>query len=112
MRERPGPVSVCMSNSDNMSFLNITDPAKRTALVEEYVKALKTVRQRIMVNPQMKLAIGEVLQSLFHPIFSATKLAAEKTAEELAPVKKALNDIDGTLKAQRRAVVIPPPAQP
>ena len=80
-----------------MSFLDIKDPAKRTALVEEYVKARKTVRRRNVVNREMKLAIGEELQTLFHPIVSATKQAAEKTVEELASVKKALEDIDGTL---------------
>ena len=42
------------------------------------------------MNREMKLSIGEVLQTLFNPIVSATKQAAEKTAEELAPVKKAL----------------------
>ena len=83
-----------------MSFLAINDPAKRTALVEKNVKAMKTVRQRNMVNREMKLAIGEELQTIFHPIVSATKQSAEKTVEELAPVKKALKDIDGTLKAQ------------
>ena len=108
MHERPNSVSVCMSNSSNMSFLNIKDPAKRTALVDEYVKAMKTVRQRNMVNGEMKLAIGEELQTLFRPIVSPTMQAVQKTAEELAPVKKAIEDIDGTLKAQRRAVVVPP----
>ena len=68
MRERPGAVSVCMSNSSNMSFLDIKDPAKRTTLVDEYVKAMKTVRQRNMVNRETKLAIGEELQTLLHPI--------------------------------------------
>ena len=38
--------------------------------------------------------------------------AAEKTVEELAPVKKALEDIDGALKAQRRTIVRPPPSPP
>ena len=112
MRERPGDVSVRMSNSSDMSFLDIKDPAKRTALVDEYVKAMNYVRQRNMVNREMKLSIGEELQILFHPIVSATKQAAAKTAEVLAPVKKALEDIDGTLKAQQRAVVIPPPPSP
>ena len=84
----------------NMSFLDIKDPAKRTALVDEYVKAMKTVRRRNMANREMKQAIGEELQTVFHPIVSATKQAAEKTVEELAHVKKALEDIDGTLKAQ------------
>ena len=53
-----------------------------------------------MVNRETKLAIVKELQTLFQPIGRATKQAAEKTAEELVPVKKALEDIDGTLKAQ------------
>ena len=84
-----------------MSFLDIKDPAKRTALVYKYVKVMKTIRQHNRVNCEMKLAIGEKLQTLLHPIVSTTKKAAEKMAEELTPVKKALEDIDGTLKAQR-----------
>ena len=65
-----------------MSFLDIKDPAKRTDLVDEYVKAMKTVRRRNMGNRERKLAIGEELQTLFHPIVNATKQGAEKTAEE------------------------------
>ena len=95
-----------------MSFLDIKDPAKRTALVDEDAKAMKTARQRNMVNREMKLAIGEELQTLFHPIIvSATKQAAEKTAEELIPVKKALEDIDGALKAQQHTISPPSPPQ-
>ena len=95
-----------------MLFLGIKDPTKRTALVDEYVKAMKTVRRRNMVNHEMKLAIGEELQTHFHPIVSATKQDAEKTVEESAPVKKALEDIDGTLKAQQRTIARPPPPSP
>ena len=47
-----------------MAFLDITDPANRPALVDEYVKAMKTVRRRNMVNREMKLAIGEKLHTL------------------------------------------------
>ena len=109
MRERPGAVSICVSSSSNMSFLDIKDPSKRNALVDEYVNAMKTVRQ---VNREMNLANGEELQILFHPIVSATKQAAETTAEELAHVKKPLEDIDGTLKAKRCAIVKPAPPPP
>ena len=64
MRELPSVVSVCKCNSStSMSFLDIKDPAKRTALVNEYVKAMKTVRRRNMVNREMKLTIGEELQT-------------------------------------------------
>ena len=42
-----------------MSFLDIKDPTKRAALVNEYVTAMKTVKQRNMANREMKLAIGD-----------------------------------------------------
>ena len=87
-------------------------PAKRMALVNEYVKAMKTVCRPNMVNREMKLAIGEELQTLFHLDVSVTKQAAEKTAEELVPVKKALEDIDGALKAQQQCTTPPPPPSP
>ena len=51
-----------------MSFLDIKDPAERATLVEVYITAMKTVKQRNMVYREMKLAIGDELQTLFHPI--------------------------------------------
>ena len=62
---------------------------------------MKTVKQRYMANREMKLAIGDELQTLFHRIVNATKQAAEENRKELTPMKKALTDIDGALKAQR-----------
>ena len=45
----------------------------------------------------MKLAIGDELQILFHPIVNGTKQAAEETRKERKPMKKILTDIDGAL---------------
>ena len=53
------------------------------------------------MNREMKLAIEDELQTLFHPIVNATKQAAEATRKEFAPMKKTLMDIDGALTAQR-----------
>ena len=80
-----------------MSFLDIKDPAERATL--EFVTAMKTVKQRNMMKQEMKLAIGDELETLFHPIVNATKQAAEETRKELEPMKKKLSDIDGALKA-------------
>ena len=73
-----------------MSFLDIKDPAKRATLVKEYVTAMKTVKQRIMANRELKLAIGDKLQTFFHPIVNANKQAAEETRKELEPMKEML----------------------
>ena len=84
-----------------MSFLDIKDPAETASLVDEYVTAMKTVKQRNMVNWEMKLAIGDELQTLFHPIVNATKQAAEETRKDLTSIKKTVMDTDGALMAQR-----------
>ena len=100
-------VRVC-SRTGNMSFLDMKDPTERATLVKGYVTAMKTVKQHYMVNREMKLAIGDALLTLFHPIVNATKQAAEETRKELAPMKKTLTDIDGALTAQRAADARPP----
>ena len=82
-----------------MAFLDIKDPAERANVIKEYFTAMKTVKQHV-VNWEMKLAIGDELQTLFHPIVNATKQGAEETRKELAPVKKMLTDIDRALTAQ------------
>ena len=58
---------------------------------------MKTVKQRNMANRELKLAIGDELQNLFHPIVNATKQAAEETRKELEPLKETLTGIDGAL---------------
>ena len=100
------------NSSNSMSFLDIKNPAERTALANEYVKAMKTIRKHNMVNREMELAIGEELQTLFHPIVTTTKQTADKTVEELVPVKKALEDIDGALRAQQQPTVPAPQSPP
>ena len=60
---------------------------------------MKTVKQRNMMKREMKLAIGDELQTLFHPIANATKQAAGETRKELEPMKKKLADIGGALIA-------------
>ena len=78
-----------MCTAVNLSFLDIKDPTERATLVKEYVTA--------MVKRELKLAIGDELQTLFHPIVKATKQAAAETRKELSPMKKTLADIDGDL---------------
>ena len=90
-----------------MSFLDIEDPAERATLVKEYATSMKTVKQRNMVSREMKLAIRDELQALFHPIVDATKEAVEEPRKELAPMKKALADIDGVMNRDTDAR--PPP---
>ena len=90
-----------------MSFLDIKDPAERATLLKEYVTGMKTVKQRNMAKKELKLAIGDELETLFRPVSDATKQAAEETRKELEPMRKTLTDIDGDLVAQREHVAEP-----
>ena len=99
MHVRPHTPLVRVRTAVNMLFLDIKDPAERATLVKEYVTAIKTVKQRNMMKQEMKLVIGDELQTLFHPIVNETKQAAEETRKELEPMKNKLLDIDGVLKA-------------
>ena len=58
---------------------SISKIQRKERLVKEYVTAMKTVKQRNMVNREMKLAIADKLQPLFYPIANATKQTAEET---------------------------------
>ena len=78
------------SGTGNLSSLDIKDPAERATLVKEYVTAMETVKQRNMANRELKLAIGDELQTLFHPIVNATKQAAEETRKELGHISMEL----------------------
>ena len=60
-----------------MSFLDMKDPAERATIVKEYITGMKTVKQRNLVNLDMKQAIGDELKTLIRPIVSATNQAAE-----------------------------------
>ena len=57
-----------------------------------------------MMKWEMKLAIGDELQTLFHPIVNATKQAAEETRKELEPMKNKLSDIDEALKVNMHGI--------
>ena len=91
-----------------MWFLDIKDPSKRATLVKVCVTATrKTAKQRNILNRGMKLAIGDELQTLFHPIANATNDAAEETRKELAP-RKSLRHIDRALAALGATGARPP----
>ena len=62
-----------------------------------YTLELDNLHDDIEVD-QLELDCG---RTHFHPIVNATKQVAEETRKELAPMKKALTDIDGALIAQR-----------
>ena len=60
-----------------------------------------------MTNRDMKLAIEDELQTLFHLIVNATIQEDEETRKDLAQMKKVLTTIDGALLVQRAEAEAP-----
>ena len=53
-----------------------------------------------MANRELKLVIGDELQTLFHPFANATKQAAEETRKKHESMQETLTGIDRALAAQ------------
>ena len=107
---RPSTASVlACSITDNMSFPDIKDPAGIATLIEEYVTAMKTVKQPIMMNREMKLAIADELQTPSNSIQLSMRLnkRLKRLGKELTPMRKTLTDFDGALAAQRATFARP-----
>ena len=58
--------------------------------MKEYVDAMKMVRKWNIQTREIKLAIGEELQTLFQPIVKVTEKAAEGNKKELESLRMAI----------------------
>ena len=77
-----------------MSFLSITDPKKRDAMVRDYTESIKVIQNRNM-NDRLQNTIDErVLNKMFAPVVKASELVTSSLTKEIAPIKKELEYIN------------------
>src|ERR1700733_11607716 len=89
-----------------MSLLKITDPAKRAATVEEFLKTRNTIRQDYLSERVGDVGLQQELTKLYKPIVdSQSTISKEQSAlltaitENSAATSKALNALPASLKA-------------
>jgi len=84
-----------------MSFIKITDPAKRDFLVKEYLKTLGNVRKNYIAERTGELDTQRELSKFFKPVIETQKTVGKELAKEITePVTKALLPItEGIQKA-------------
>ena len=81
-----------------MSFLDIGNSRDRDAIVADYLEVKNRLKKRKFAKRINASYRKRYLEETFKPITKTSKEAAEKLAEELAPLKKELYDLSSILR--------------
>ena len=87
-----------------MSFLKISDPAKRDAIVKEYLDLKKNFRDNLLSERTGELELQTDLSKFYRPITETQKATAREITEGLKPIKEGIEKLPQAIKF--------PPTQP
>ena len=76
-----------------MSFLKISDPLKRDAIVKEYLELKKNIRDNLLSERIGELQLQTDLSKFYKPITETQKTTAREITEGLKPVREGLETI-------------------
>ena len=76
-----------------MSFLKIKDPAKRDAIVKEYLDLKKNIRGNLLSERTGEMEMQSNLSKFFRPITETQKATAKEITEELKPIKEGIESL-------------------
>ena len=71
-----------------MSFLKISDPAKRDAMVKEYLELKKNIRDNLLSERTGELELQTDLSKFYRPITETQKAIAREITEGLKPIRE------------------------
>ena len=75
-------------NKKKMSFLKISDPAKRDAIVKEYLELKKNIRDNLFSERTGELELQTDLSKFYRPITETQKATAREITEGLKLLEK------------------------
>ena len=76
-----------------MSFLKISDPTKRDAMVKEYLDLKKNIQDNLLSDRTGEQQLQTDLSKFFKPITKTQKATAKEITEELKPIKEGIENI-------------------
>ena len=76
-----------------MSFLKITDPSKRDAMIKDYLATKKNIRSNLLSERAGKIETQSELTKFFKPITETQKATAKEITEELKPIKEGIENL-------------------
>ena len=81
-----------------MSFLKISDPAKRDLIVKEYLDLKKNIRDNLLSERTGEQQLQTDLTKFFKPITETQKATAKEITEELKPIKEGIENLPNAIK--------------
>src|SRR5688572_22453347 len=97
-----------------MSFLKITDPAKRDLIVEEFLKTKKNIQQNFLSEKLGDIGLQQELTKLYKPIVdSQSTISKEQNAllstikENSAATSTALQALPASISSSIKAIQFP-----
>ena len=76
-----------------MSFLKISDPAKRHSIVKEYLDLKKNIRDNLQSERTGEQQLQTDLSKFFKPITETQKATSREITEELKPIKEGIDKL-------------------
>ena len=76
-----------------MSFLKISDPAERDAIVKEYLDLKKNIRDNLLSERTGELELQTDLSKFYRPITETQKATAREITEGLKPIIEGIEKI-------------------
>ena len=76
-----------------MSFLKISDPAKRDAIVKEYLELKKNIRDNLLSERTRELELQTDLSKFYKPITETQKATAREITEGLKPIREGIEKL-------------------
>ena len=80
-----------------MSFLKISDPAKRDAIVKEYLELKKNIRDNLLSERTGELELQTDLSKFYRPITETQKATAREMTEGLKPIRERIKKLPQTM---------------
>ena len=76
-----------------MSFLKISDPLKRDAIVKEYLKLKKNIHDNLLSERIGESELQTSLSKFYKPITETQKATAREITEELKPIREGIEKL-------------------
>ena len=76
-----------------MSFLKISDPLKRDAIVKEYLELKKNIRDNLLSERIGEQQLQTDLSKFYRPITETQKATAREITEELKPIREGIEKL-------------------
>ena len=81
-----------------MSFLKISDPLKRDAIVKEYLELKKNIRNNLLSERIGELQLQTDLSKFYKPITETQKATVREITEELKPIREGIEKLPEAMK--------------